>query len=133
MTSPQPYTPDVVQRTIAKNAGRVPPQQIADALGWPLPRLERVAHRHEIDLRLFSRRESDRAGTPTYAVRVSLADRRSEHFGVKLRPADAAILRVKAGERFTNPSDILARVFEGAVARGKVDELITAAAGYGTK
>lgn len=119
-------TPDTIN-TIKRNAGKLPPEQIARACGVSLGLVERIAREQGISLRLHSQPV---APTAIFAQRVALPDRRSEHFTVSLRPADAKIAREKAAARFTSPSDLVASVFEGALARGKVDELASAARAY---
>lgn len=124
-----PYTPAVVN-TIRKNAGLVPPQTIADVLGWSATQLDRIAKRHNIDLRAQIADRDDGAPVLATVARVRLPARRSEHFSVRLRASDAEIIRAKATARFTNPSALLALLIEGAIARGKVDDLVGAAAFY---
>lgn len=123
------YTIDVV-RTIRKNAGRVPAREIAAALGWTPDQLDNVAAKHQIDLRLYAMRASDSAPRATFSTRVPLPERRSEHFGVRLRVADAAILREKAATLYVAPGQLLAQVFEGALARGKIEQFASAARAY---
>jgi len=123
-----PYTPANVN-IIRKNAGKVPAAMIAEALGWPMDRLRRIAATHGLDLEIPIDAVAPAPLRPG-PERAPPPDRRSCHFSANLRPADAKILRDKAEQRFTNPSRLLAEVFEGAIARGKVDELATAATTY---
>jgi len=125
----EPYTLAAV-RTIRKNAGLVPPQTIADALGWTPNQLDRIAKKHGIDLRAQIATRDDGVKILATVKRVTMLDRHTEHFGVRLRRDDAKVLKEKAGKRFTNPSRLIAEVFEGAVARGWVDELASVSRGY---
>jgi hypothetical protein len=115
---------------VDREAGNVPPQKIADALGWPATQLARVAAKHGINLRAQIARRDDGATVLAMVGRAKLPDRRTEHFGVRLRQADAEIIRQTAAHRLTNPSQLLAEVIEGALLRGKVDELATASTRY---
>lgn len=119
-------TPDTIN-TIKRNAGKIPPEQIARDCGISLGLVERIAREQGVSLRLHGK---PIVPTPTFATRVELRDRRSEHFTVSLRAADAKVARDKAAERFTSPSDLVSSVFEGALARGKIDEMVSASKSY---
>ncbi len=116
-----PQTPDAI-RTIRRNAGVMPPPRIASALGWTLGRLERAARDHQIDLRM-------RVAEPAASVAIR-ADTRTEQFGARFRSVDADILRAKAADHFMKPATFIAAVIEGAILRGKLDDLASAGKGY---
>jgi hypothetical protein len=123
------YTIDAV-RTIRRNAGTVTPARLAASLGWTEGRLARVAAQHHVDLRMLVERVAEdasaaRRGRPRY---VAPSEKRSERFAVLLCPAAAEILRAKAAAHFLMPARMLAKVFEGALARGKIEDLASAAA-----
>ncbi len=120
-----PQTPDAI-RTIRRNAGMVPADRIARDLGWPYGRLLRAARTFNIDLRM---RVADPASEASRA-RGSAADIRSEQFGARFRTVDADILRAKAADHFMKPATFIAAVIEGAILRGKLDDLASAGKGY---
>ncbi len=129
MTAAAPYTPSVVN-TIRRNAGVVPPQKIAADLGWSGTRLKRTAEKHGIDLHAQIVRRDDGALVLATLKRASLGERRSEHFGVRLRPAAAKIILEKAAARYVDPCVFLAEIIEGATALGKIDDMASAARNY---
>lgn len=122
-----PYTPDAV-KTIRRNAGLVPPAEIAAALDWPLAQLERIAARHFISLDMIAMPviSDEKPQRP----RRPRSECRTETIRVHLRFGDAEILRAKAAARFVKPARLLAAVFEGAISHGKIDLLANAAAFY---
>lgn len=128
------YTRDAIQ-TIKKNAGRVPPAEIAATLGWTVPQLERIAAKHEIPLRLFIRDaatpESDpRRPNPHYShkhTRVAPDKLRSIQVTCNLRKANVSTIDQVAAERFLKRSRVAMYIIEGALARGIVDDLVNAA------
>ena len=126
-----PLTPATLN-LIRRNAGRVPSCEIASALGWTLDKLERVAREQRLSLRIDPPPPNPLPDPLSAAGNLSrnAAIRRNETFTVRLRPADAQILRDKAKARMTNPSHLLAEIFEGALARGKIDEMASAAGWY---
>ncbi len=121
MTFPQ--TPDAI-RTIRRNAGVVPADRIANSLGWTFGRLQRVARTFQIDLRM---RVPDPAPP---RVNRALPNMRTEQFGTRFRAIDADILRAKAADHFMKPATFIAAVIEGAILRGKLDDLASAGKGY---
>ena len=55
---PVPYTRDTL-RVIRRNAPNIPRDKLAEAMGWTLTRLERVAKEQNIELKPPSVRASD--------------------------------------------------------------------------
>lgn len=66
MTNLAPFTPDTL-RTIRRNAGKVPVEQLARDCGISPDFLERVARQHGIDLRLRTAPQDDPSYQPSAA------------------------------------------------------------------
>lgn len=61
--NPAPHDRSTI-RTIRLNAGKMPAQEIADALGWTLHRLETCASANRIDLTCPPRETQEREAEP---------------------------------------------------------------------
>lgn len=126
------FTPDTI-RNIGRYAGILPPQTIADRLGLALSFVERVAREQGFDLRIAPPASAMPQAAPQslhpHRTRLPASERRHT-IGITLRAADLDMMREKAAERFTRPAVFLAQIIEGAIARGKIDEMATAAKTY---
>jgi hypothetical protein len=125
MTLAAPLTPATL-RTIRCNAGRMPAAEIAAALGWSLPELERRARDRGIDLRIPPPRDdppieqTSAAGHPTNANHPA----RCHNVSINLRPADYDALVAKAKEHNLKRATLLAALLVGALKAGMFDAMV---------
>lgn len=112
MSEPAPHTRDTLG-TIRRNAGKMPPERLAEELGWTLSRLEGVARHNGYDLKYTER--------PAEVVAPPIAPRpicRSESVTIMLYAADVAALDVVARSFSIKRSRVIIRLVENALARG---------------
>lgn len=124
MTDAVPFTPATLG-TIRRNAGRMPPAQLAAELGWSLGRLERVARENGYSLKC---REPEApalhiARPEGVARRHVDPDKRSVQVSTWVYPADRAALDAVAGALGITRSRVLTRLVEAARARHLLADL----------
>lgn len=126
-------TPDTIN-TIRRNAGKIPPEQIARDCGVSLGLVERIAREQGFDLRIRATPGNPdifpRAPIERQRRNLPLDERRIVTITVSLSEASAATLRAKAHERVVRPSAMFRQILEGAIVLGKIDELARASKSY---
>jgi hypothetical protein len=118
-------------RTIARNAGRVPKEQMARDLSLPVSLIERVAREQGIDLRLRVA-PPDARDLPTLTLR-ELRTRghrepaghiRSKVVTFALMPDDFEIVEASAAENGIRRARVVTRAIENAIRRGIFADLV---------
>ncbi len=123
-----PFNRDALN-TIRRNAGRVPPTQMAAALGWPLSQLERVARDHGLDI-VIRPAPSEPYRAPLSAAQVESAAgprvrgiARSISASTTLFVSDSELIDTIGRRHGLTRSRVLSRIIENARARGILSEL----------
>jgi hypothetical protein len=114
--------PPSTRRMIRRHAGTIPPEDLANAIGWPLSVLERVTAAWDISLAPLAIEivEDPPENTPPdRACRAVIS--------VRLRDADDKELARRGRAKQIKRATLGRLIIEGAIARGLVDELVTAA------
>lgn len=121
----RPYDQDALA-AIRRNAGRMPAMEIANSLGWPLSRLQRIARDHGFDLKVPEARVEDPASVesrPSNRPHKDPEHLRSVTVSAALMPSDAQLIETIAAETGLRRGRVISRVIENARARDMLLEL----------
>jgi hypothetical protein len=102
----------------------MPAAEIAAALGWSLPELERRARDRGIDLRMPPPRDDPPIEQTSAAGHPTSATTRGHNVSINLRPADYAALVAKAKEHNLKRATLLAALLVGALKAGMFDAMV---------
>lgn len=117
--APAPYTRDALG-TIRLNAGRMPPERLAEELGWTLGRLERVARHNGYSLKCQDEHPHVRPPSPN---KLRNPQARCVQVSALLYLHDIATLDAIAARLNIKRARVLVRVIENARARGLLFDL----------
>lgn len=114
------YTPDVV-RTIIRNAGRMPPEEIARDCGVSLNLVERVAREQGVDLRIPRERLENDTYRPSAAGRRACRD---VQVTIHLQPADIDEIMAAGAVVGLTRNAAIRRLIENARAKYLIEALV---------
>jgi hypothetical protein len=117
-------------RTIARNAGRVPKEQMARDLSLPVSLIERVAREQGIDLRLRVAPPDARDLPTLTAYDVRLRGHREPSGEVRRRAitfwltqGDFEAIEIRAAELGVRRARVITRAIENAIRRGMLADI----------